>query len=346
MTVPDIQLRSVATTLPGPAVDNATLTRRFSMPSAWETWIDDFVGTRTRHFAVDLATGEVRHTLADLGETAGRRALEDAGILPGRVDLMVLATSSPDMLMPATVNMIADRLGIDGLPAYQLQSGCTGAVQAIDVACQFLRAGRGRTALVLGADSCAKHLDVTVDPATLTPAEQINGVLFGDGAGAMVLSTEPDPGHAVIRGVLLKLAGLNRPPGQTVAWYGERGRDTERDGGRPVSEDYKAIEESVPGLAAEALDELLADLGWKDSDLDYILPPQLSGRMTARITERLDVPNAHEVSCVAETGNTGNALPFFQLERALPRMVAGDRAAAVAIESSKWIKSAFALEKV
>nr|UPI48932.1 3-oxoacyl-ACP synthase III [Micromonospora sp.] len=343
MHVPDIQLRSVATTLPGPAVDNATLTRRFSMPRAWETWIDDFVGTRTRHFAVDLATGEVRHTLTDLGETAGRRALEGAGVRPDQVDLMVLATSSPDMLMPATVTMVAERLGIDGLPAYQLQSGCTGAVQAIDVACQLLRAGRGRTALVLGGDSCAKHLDVTVDPATLTPAEQVNGVLFGDGAGAMVLSTEPEPGHAVIRGVLLELAGLNRRPGQTVAWYGERGRDGAE---RPITEDYKAIEESVPVLAAEALDELLAVLDWKDTDLDYLLPPQLSGRMTARITERLDVPGAHEVSCVAETGNTGNALPFFQLERALPRMVAGDRAAAVAIESSKWIKAGFALEKV
>ncbi|MFC4053594.1 3-oxoacyl-ACP synthase III family protein [Actinomadura syzygii] len=343
MTVPDIRLRSVATTLPGPAVDNATLTRRFSMPSAWETWIDDFVGTRTRHFAVDLGTGEVRHTLTDLGAAAGRKALDDAGVDPGEVDLMVLATSSPDMLMPATVNMVADRLGIDGLPAYQLQSGCTGAVQAIDVACQLLRAGRGRTALVLGADSCAKHLDVTVDPATLTPAEQINGVLFGDGAGAMVLSTEPVPGRAVLRGVLLKLAGLGRAPGQTVAWYGERGRT---GGDRPIGEDYKAIEESVPVLAAEALDELLDDLDWKESDLDYLLPPQLSGRMTARIVERLDVPGAHEVSCVAETGNTGNALPFFQLERALPRMVAGDRAAAVAIESSKWIKAGFALEKV
>lgn len=343
MTVPDIRLRSVATTLPGPAVDNATLTRRFSMPSAWETWIDDFVGTRTRHFAVDLATGEVRHTLTDLGAAAGRAALDGAGVDPGQVDLMVLATSSPDMLMPTTVTMVAERLGIDGLPAYQLQSGCTGAVQAIDVACQQLRAGRGRTALVLGADSCAKHLDVTVDPATLTPAEQINGVLFGDGAGAMVLSTEPEPGHAVLRGVLLKLAGLGRPPGQTVAWYGERGRD---GGDRPISEDYKAIEESVPVLAAEALDELLDDLDWKESDLDYLLPPQLSGRMTARIVERLDVPGAHEVSCVAETGNTGNALPFFQLERALPRMVAGDRAAAVAVESSKWIKAGFAVEKV
>jgi 3-oxoacyl-[acyl-carrier-protein] synthase-3 len=343
MDAPDIHIRSVGTALPGPAVDNATLARRFNMPAAWEQWIDTFVGTRTRHFAVDLTTGDVRDSLTDLGETAGRRALENAGVEPSDVDLMVMGTSSPDMLMPATVNLVADRLGIDDLPAYQLQSGCTGAVQAIDVAVQMLRSGRGRTALVLGGDTCAKHLDVTIDAATLSPAEQINGVLFGDGAGAMVLSVEPAPGSAVIRQVFLRLVGLNRPPGQTVAWFGRRDRDS---GERPVVEDYKAIEKAVPILAAETLQEMLAELDWKDGELDYLLPPQLSGRMTSRIVEHLDVPEAREISCVTEIGNTGNALPFFQLERTLPRMIAGDRAIAIAIESSKWIKAGFGLEKV
>jgi 3-oxoacyl-[acyl-carrier-protein] synthase-3 len=80
--------------------------------------------------------------------------------------------------------------------------------------------------------------------------------------------------------------------------------------------------------------------------VDYVLPPQLSGRMTARITERLDIGQAQEVSCVVDVGNTGNALPFFQLERALPRMIAGDRAVGISVESSKWIKAGFGLEKV
>jgi 3-oxoacyl-[acyl-carrier-protein] synthase-3 len=99
-------------------------------------------------------------------------------------------------------------------------------------------------------------------------------------------------------------------------------------------------------LAVEVLDAMLAELGWKESDIDYLLPPQLSGRMTERIMQRLAVSGAQEISCVAETGNTGNALPFFQLELALPRMVSGDRALGIAIESSKWIKAGLALEKV
>jgi 3-oxoacyl-[acyl-carrier-protein] synthase-3 len=311
--------------------------------SLWEQWVEAFIGTRSRHLAVDLDTGEQRHTLADLGEAAARQALSCAGLAPGAVDLMVMGTSTPDALMPTTVNVIADRLGVNDLPTYQMQSGCTGAVQALDVACQMLRTGRHRTALVLGGDITAKHFDVTINPADLSPGEQVNGLLFGDGAGAAVLTTEPAAGAALIHRVFVRLTGLNRPPGHTVEWFGL----AERGSGRPaVVEDYKAIEELVPVMAAEILDEILDDLNWKRSDVDYLLPPQLSGRMAEKIARRLAVPEAEEVTCVHETGNTGNALPFFQLERALPRMAYGDRSVVIAVESSKWIKAGLALETV
>ncbi|MGB8939534.1 MAG: 3-oxoacyl-ACP synthase III family protein [Streptomyces sp.] len=343
MDAPDTYIRSAGTALPGPAVDNAALARRFGMPKAWEQWVETFVGTRRRHFAVDLTTGDVRFSVADIGESAARRALAAARTDAAQIDLVVMGTSSPDLLMPATVNTIADRLGIDGVATYQLQSGCAGAVQALDVAVQMLRSGRHRTALVLGADSCAKHLDVTMDAAGLPPAEQINGALFGDGAGALVLSTEPSPQAVAVRHVHNRLVGLGREPGQIIDWYGRADRGRDRP---PVAEDYKAIEESVPELAAEVVRDVLDLLDWKGSEVDYVLPPQLSGRMTDRIVSRLALPGAHEVSCIRDTGNTGNALPFFQLEQLLPRMVAGDRALAVAIESSKWIQAGFALEKV
>ncbi|MFG2019290.1 3-oxoacyl-ACP synthase III family protein [Actinomadura geliboluensis] len=339
---PDVHLLGVGTALPGPPVDNAALTRRFGMPPVWEQWIDSFIGIRTRHFALDLDTGEIRHTLADLGETAALRALSAARTRPSQIDLMVLGTSSPDRLMPGTVNVVADRLGIDQIPTYQLQSGCSGAVQALELARRLLGTGAYRTALVLGADTCAKHMDLTVDAAALPHAEQVNGVLFGDGAGAAVLSTEPGPGSAVLRHTMVRLTGLNREPGQIVEWFGRGDRDSGR---QPLSEDYKAIEESVPKMAVEILEEILEELGWAETDVDRLLPPQLSGRMTERIAAALDLPGAGQVNCVAETGNTGNALPFFQLERVLPQLVEGDRVVGVAVESSKWIKAGFALEK-
>lgn len=338
----DIHVRSVGTVLPGPPIDNAALARHFHMSATWEQWIDAFVGTRARHLAVDLATGQVGFSLADLGETAASRALAAADLEPGQVDLVVMATATPDMLMPGTVNMIADRLGIDGVPTYQLQSGCTGAVQALDVAQQMLVTGRHRTALVIGGDVCAKHLDVNMDLGGLPPAQLVNVVLFGDGAGAAVLGTEPSSGSAVLRRSFVRLTGLHRPPGQIVEWFGLADRHSDRSAG---SEDYKAIEEWVPVMAVEILQELLDDLDWKGTDVDYLLPPQLSGRMTERIVERLAIPGAREISCVADTGNTANALPFFQLEQVLPRMVSGDRALGITVESSKWIKAGFALER-
>nr|ACB37745.1 3-oxoacyl-ACP synthase III [Micromonospora chalcea] len=339
----DVYVYSAGSMLPGPPVDIPTLARRFRMTSIWEQWVEAFIGTPVRHYSVDLDTGEARFSLADLATTAAERALAAAGMTAADVDLVVMGTSSPDMLMPATVNVVADQLGVDGVPTYQLQSGCTGAVQALDVARHMLRSGAARTALVLGADSCAKHFDLTADVSALPPEEQVNGVLFGDGAGAAVLGTTPPPEPVALRWTQVHCVGHNRPPGQTLNWFGA----AERHVLRPAAvEDYRAVQEAVPPMAVETLDEVLDVLGWDRDGLDYVLPPQLSGRMTAEIQARLDVPQAQEVSCVGETGNTGNALPFFQLERLLPGMVTGDRAVGVAIESSKWIKAGFALEKV
>jgi 3-oxoacyl-[acyl-carrier-protein] synthase III len=338
----EIRILSVGTALPGPPVDNAALARRFAMGEAWEQWIDTFIGTRTRHFAFDLETGKIEHTLADLGVRAGSRAMADAGVAPGDIDVIVLGTSSPDLLMPATVNVIADRLGINDVASYQLQSGCTGAVQALDVAHRMVQTGRHRTALVLGGDTCAKHFDVHVDARRMEPARMVNGVLFGDGVGAAVLSRRPVPGAPVVRHVLVRLVGLGREPGQIVDWFGAADRTSDRP---PVIEDYEAIFASVPTMAAQTYRDLLEALDWVGEDVDYLLPPQLSGQMTTRILDQMDGSGAEPISCVQEIGNTGNALPFFQLELLLPRLTAGDRAVAVAIESSKWIKAGFALEK-
>jgi 3-oxoacyl-[acyl-carrier-protein] synthase-3 len=338
----EVHIRSVGTALPGSPVDNAALTKAFRLTPVFEQWIDAFVGTRTRYLALDLVTGEQRYSLADLGETAARRALETAGVAAGEVDLVVMGTSMPDALLPTTVNVIAERAGITGVPGYQLQSGCSGAMQALDLAHQFLLAGRHRTALVLGGDVCAKHIDLSLDYSGLPPEEMVNMVLFGDGAGAAVLTREPGPGSVLLHRAFVELSGLAQPPGQRLEWYGLG----DRDSGTPaVREDFKAIADLVPELSVDILARLLKEQDWQPADLDFLLPPQLSVRMTEKIMARLDVPGVREVSCVAETGNTGNALPFFQLERALPEMAPGDRAVAVAVESSRWIKAGLVLEK-
>lgn len=339
MDMSRVRVASVGTALPGHAVSNAELASRFGMDQLWEQWIDAFVGIKSRHLSVNLDTGEICGTLADLGVDAARRALDGAGIVAGDVDLIVMGTATPDALMPTTANVVADRLGIGNLPTYQLQSGCAGAVQALEVATSLLASGAYRNALVLAGDSCAKHFDLDADLRTLGPSELVNVVLFGDGAGAAVLSTAAGP--VTVRRVATRFTGVGRSPGQVVEWFGRAERDSTR---AAVSEDYKAVETQVPALAVEALKELLDDLGWADDDVDFLLPPQLSGRMTSRISERLALVGAQEITRVDETGNCGNALLFFQLERLMSQIGPADRAVGIAVESSKWITGSIALE--
>ncbi len=337
----DVHIRSAAASLPGAPVDNAALARRFGMDELWEQWVEVFIGTRSRHLALDLESGRVTTTLAELAADAGGKALAAAGVSPGEVGAVVLATATPDQLMPATVNVVADRLGIDRVRSFQLQSGCSGAVQALDVARQILLAGQASTVLVLGGDVIARFYDVTRDLRSAAPAELVNYVLFGDAAGAAVLSTRPGPGSASVRALFTRLVGLGRAPGAVLEWFGPADRNSDRPA---ATEDYKAIEQHVPPMTEDVLRELLDELGWKDDDVDLVLPPQLSGRMTRLITGRLALPRAREISCVDEAGNCGNAIVLLQLERALSGLAEGERAVGVSIESSKWIKAGFALE--
>ncbi|GLX54187.1 3-oxoacyl-[acyl-carrier-protein] synthase III [Streptomyces hygroscopicus subsp. hygroscopicus] len=339
-TAATTHLASLGTALPGAPVDNATLAKVLGIN---EDWIEVFIGTRTRHFARDLGTGVVRWSLADLCAQAAQKALAAPEVDPSEIDFIVLGTATPDTLMPATVNHVADQLGLDQVPTFQLQSGCAGAVQALGVAQTMIASGQYRTGLVIGGDVCSKHLDLQRDVAGAAPGDLVNYVLFGDGAGAAVVTDEPRGERVALRHVLNRFTGLGRKPGQVIEWFGLADRYDDR---QALVEDYKAIEESVPVMAVEILWEMLGELDWEADQVDYLLPPQLSGRMTRRITEELDVPTARDVSCVADTGNNGNALPFLQIEKLLERMFVGERALAVAVESSKWIKAGFALEKI
>jgi 3-oxoacyl-[acyl-carrier-protein] synthase III len=339
----DIRILSAGAALPGEAIDNATLGARFGLDPLWEQWVDTFVGTKARHLSFDLETGKRTGTLADLGVQAAQQAMKSAALTGTDIDAVVLGTATPDMLMPATVNMIADELGIDGVPTYQLQSGCTGAVQALSLGMQLLQGDQMRRVLVLAGDTCTKHFELDLDFKNLPPAQMINHVLFGDGAGAVVLTNEQVDDSVVIRHVLARLVGGGRPPGHELDWFGPVDRHDDRPA---ASEDFKGVEASVPLLAKEILVELLNEAGWSSGEVDFLLPPQLSGRMTERIVAHLGLGEAEEVSCVDEVGNCGNGLPFLQLNMLLDRMAPGDRALGIAVESSKWLKGGFALERM
>jgi 3-oxoacyl-[acyl-carrier-protein] synthase III len=333
-------MTAVGCALPGEPIDNISLGRKLGVDSEW---IDTFIGTRTRHFSVDLDTGRQFTTLTSLCTEAASAAMERGGLSARDIDFIVMGTASPDELMPATVNRVADQLGADRIPTYQLQSGCAGAVQALDVAALLLLRPQHRNGLVIGGDVCAKHMNLDREFASLPSTELVNYVLFGDGAGAAVLSKEPAPGALQLRCVVNQLTGFGEQPGQIIRWFGDGDRHSEA---QAVEESYKAIETRVPPMAAEILSELLTLTGWSFSELSHVLPPQLSGRMSERIGRELCVPPGKLVNCVADTGNNGNALTFFQLDSIRERLATGDKIAVICVESSKWIKGGFALESI
>jgi 3-oxoacyl-[acyl-carrier-protein] synthase-3 len=323
------------------------MARRFGLH---EQWLDRMTGNRARYYCrADSPEGVPKNT-CDLAVQAGERAIRAAGVDPSSLDFLILTTASPDHLMPATVNLVADRLGLNDLVALQLTSGCAGALQGLYTARAML-AGGLRRGLVIGADTCVKLWPSKRDVKQMKPAEMVNFALFGDGAGAAVVDGDPVGGGLVVDHIFVRTIGLGRAPGQVVRWYGADGAPVrERPNGasepEPMAqEDYKAIEQQVPELAEAILKELLATTGWALGDVEHVLIPQLNGVMTEKIRERLGVRPEQAVSCVAETGNNGNALPFIQLHRAVRRIVRGtpDRMLVCTVESSKWIVSGMAL---
>ncbi|MBV7298364.1 3-oxoacyl-[acyl-carrier-protein] synthase III C-terminal domain-containing protein [Enterovibrio paralichthyis] len=323
--------------LPNGAVDNTLLAQRFGLNA---DWISLFLGNTSRYFATDLVSGEVKKSLCDIATEAAQEVMQKELLTSEDLDFIVLSTATPDQLMPATVNLVAERLGAKNVPTFQLQSGCTGAMQAISLARSLLLSGEYKRGLVIGADVCSKFIDPTKDYAQSDANEQINFALFGDGAGALIMSTQPTGLGWEITQFSCRFTGLELPPGQIVNWRGLRETDDVM-----LMEDYKAIEAHVPKLAAEMLDNLWTAAASEGNEIDWYLPPQLSGRMTHHIVNELGLSRDKVINCVHETGNNGNALPFVQLSYLRDRMEDKQSAMLIAIESSKWIQAGMLIRK-
>jgi 3-oxoacyl-[acyl-carrier-protein] synthase-3 len=344
-----MRLVAFSEVLPGEPVTNRDLAESFGLH---EQWLDRMTGNRSRYFCrLDSAAGVPKST-GDLATAAGTEALEAAGLEPGDLDFLILTTASPDHLMPATVNLVAERLGVNNVPTLQLTSGCAGALQGLYTA-RALLAGGARRGLVIGADTCLKLWPSKRDLKLMKPAEMINFALFGDGAGAAVVDADHEGPGLVLEHIFLRTIGKGRKPAQVVRWFGADGAPvtTGANGAQqrePMGEeDYKAIERHVPEMASAILDELATATGWRTGEVEHVLTPQLNGVMTEKIREQLGVRAEQAVPCVAETGNNGNALPFIQLNRLMRRIAKGNgvggRVLVATVESSKWIMSGMAL---
>ncbi|HEB67059.1 MAG TPA: ketoacyl-ACP synthase III [Gammaproteobacteria bacterium] len=270
--------------LPERILTNEELER---MVDTSDEWITERTGIKKRH----IVEGE---TTCDLAEKAARRAIDAAGITPADIDLIIVATTTPDRIFPSTACLLQARLDVHGSPAFDVQAVCTGFVYALGLADMFVKAGKAKHALVVGAETLSNIVDWT-DRSTC--------VLFGDGAGAVVLSAADEPGilsthlHAdgQYKELLTVPAGLSEHP------------EVLKSGKAFMEMKGNEVFKVAVNTLGRIVDETLAANGLQKSDIDWLVPHQANIRIIAATARKLDMSMDNVVVTVHEHGNTSAA---------------------------------------
>ena len=269
--------------LPAKVLTNADLGK---MVETNDEWIVSRSGIRERHIA---AEGE---TTGDLAFHAATRALEAAGLAAADIELIIVGTTTPDLIFPSTACLIQHRLGANGCAAFDVNAACSGFVYALSVADQFIRTGQVKNALVVGAETLSRMVDWS-DRATC--------VLFGDGAGAVVLKADAEAGiistHMHADGGKRDL--LYNPVGVSVGFDAE----LPNCGVKVMMAGSDVFKYAVKALDS-VVDETLAANGLDKSDLDWLIPHQANLRIIEATAKRLQMPMDRVVVTVDRTGNT------------------------------------------
>jgi 3-oxoacyl-[acyl-carrier-protein] synthase-3 len=272
--------------LPATVVSNDQLAETIDTSDAW---IVERTGIRQRHVA---AAGELT---SDLASAAARAALERAGIGPERIDLLVLATSTPDNTFPACATAVQRKLGLVRAAAFDLQAVCSGFVYALAVANNFLILNQARTALVVGSETFSRLLDWQ---------DRRTCVLFGDGAGAVVLRAERGTGTPFDRGVLATHLGSDGRHYEDL--YVDGGPSSTGTTGHLRMNGREVFRHAIHELTA-ATRQVLGQLGLGVEDVDWLVPHQANIRILEGVGRRLEIPPERVLVTVDRHANTSAA---------------------------------------
>lgn len=250
-----------------------------------DAWIFERTGIRERRIAARYETA------SGMAEIAARQALEAADLDPCHIDLIVLATSSPDRIFPSTACLLQQRLGISGCAAFDVQAACSGFVYGLSVADQYIRAGTAKRVLIVGSEINSRLVDWG-DRATC--------ILFGDGAGAVLLEATAEPGilstHIHSDGRFQDLLYLPNPTAhvnsESRAFVTMQGNDV-----------FKVAVNTLGRI----VDETLAANDLEKSDVDWLVPHQANIRIIAATARKLRMPMSHVIVTIEKQGNTSSA---------------------------------------
>jgi 3-oxoacyl-[acyl-carrier-protein] synthase-3 len=268
--------------LPAGLLTNFDLEKRMDTSDAW---IRERTGIERRHI---VAPGE---TTVDMAEHAARAALAAAGREPREVDLIIVGTCTPDLIFPNAGVMLQGRLGNLGSPALSVEAACSGFIYALSVADKFIRAGESKLALVVGAESLSKLTNMN---------DRGTAILFGDGAGAVLLAPADEPGilstHLHADGSHLEL--LRCTGGVSVGFHPE---------GDYIKMAGSEVFKIAVGMLGRAVDEALAANNLSREQLTWLVPHQANIRIIQATAKRLGMPMERVIVTVADHGNTSSA---------------------------------------
>jgi 3-oxoacyl-[acyl-carrier-protein] synthase-3 len=277
--------------LPPRRVSNADLVRQLAAQGieTSDDWIVERTGIRARHFADDGVCA------SDLALPAARHALEAAGCRAADIDLIIVATSTPDMVFPSTACIVQRKLGVHGCPAFDVQAVCSGFIYALSVADSMIKGGMAGSALVIGAETFSRILDWT---------DRTTCVLFGDGAGAVVMEAIDQPGTREDRGVLtthLRSDGRYRSK-----LYVDGGPSSTQTVGHLRMEGREVFRHAI-GNITDVIESAFAATGYSAADIDWFVPHQANKRIIDGSARKLGIAPQKVVSTVDHHANTSAA---------------------------------------
>jgi 3-oxoacyl-[acyl-carrier-protein] synthase-3 len=263
-----------------------------------DQWIRERTGITQRHIAAD------DEFTVDLAEKAARNALQMAGRTPADIDLIIVATTTPDRVFPSTACLLQQRLDIHGCCAFDVQAVCTGFVYALSIADKFIKTGSAKCALVLGAETLSRILDWN---------DRTTCVLFGDGAGAVVVEASDEPGilssHLHADGSYEHLL--------TVPYGVSKGLDRLQAGEAYITMKGNEVFKMAVNTLGRIVDETLEANNMDKSDIDWLVPHQANVRIIQATAKKLRMDTDHVVMTVDTQGNTSAASVPLALDTAV-----------------------------